>query len=179
MSTATKFTYEDYLQLPEDRRYEIIDGELYIVPAPIPYHQKVSRNLEYYLHQHVMEHNLGEVFDAPCDVLLSKTDVVQPDLLFISRARLSIIKERNIQGAPDLVVEILSPASEQRDRGAKRKLYSHTGTQEYWIVDPQAKTIEVFQLTKSGYKKAALFEENDSLYSDLFPNLKISLLKVF
>ncbi len=83
MNTALRFTYQDYLQLPEDRRYEIVDGDLYIVPAPIPYHQKVSRNLEFQLHQHVQAHDLGEVFDAPCEVLLSKTDVVQPDILFI------------------------------------------------------------------------------------------------
>ncbi len=85
MNTALRFTYQDYLQLPEDRRYEIVDGDLYIVPAPIPYHQKVSRNLEFQLHQHVQAHDLGEVFDAPCEVLLSKTDVVQPDILFISQ----------------------------------------------------------------------------------------------
>ena len=179
MSSATKTTYENYLQLPEDSRYEIIDGELYMVPAPVPYHQKVSRNLEYYLHQHVKENNLGEVFYAPCDVILSNTDVVQPDLFFISQARLSIIKETNIQGAPDLVVEILSPASEQRDRGKKQKLYAQNQIQEYWIVDTQTKSIEILQFTKSEYIRAAMFQENDTLRSDVFPNLTIPMLHVF
>ena len=155
MSTSTKFTYKDYLQLPEDTRYEIIDGELFMVPAPVPYHQIVSRNLEFYLHQHVKENNLGEVLNAPCDLILSNTDVVQPDLLFISQARLSIIKETNIQGAPDLVVEILSPASEKRDRGKKQKLYAQNQIQEYWIVDTQTKSIEILQFTQSEYMRAS------------------------
>jgi Uma2 family endonuclease len=179
MNTALRFTYQDYLQLSEDRRYEIVDGDLYMVPAPIPYHQKVSRNLEFLLHQHVQVHGLGEVFDAPCDVVLSETDVVQPDLLFIVKDRLSIIKETNIQGAPDLVVEILSPASEKRDRGAKQKVYARAGVTESWIVDPTAKTIEVFTLSEAGYQRINLFKLSDTLSSPLLPGLSISLFKVF
>ncbi len=179
MNTALRFTYQDYLQLSEDRRYEIVDGDLYMVPAPIPYHQKVSRNLEFQLHQYVLAHNLGEVFYAPCDVLLSETDVVQPDILFISKNRISIIKEINIQGAPDLVVEILSPASEKRDRGAKQKLYARAGVTESWIVDPTAKTIEVFTLSETGYQRVNLFNHADTLCSTLLPGLSISLSNVF
>ncbi len=179
MNTALRFTYQDYLQLPEDRRYEIVDGDLYMVPAPIPYHQKVSRNLEFRLHQHVQAHDLGEVFDAPCDVLLSEADVVQPDILYISKGRLSIITETNIQGAPDLVVEILSPVSEKRDRGAKQKLYARAGVTESWIVDPTAKTVEVFTLGETGYKRISLFNHANTLHSPLFPGLSISLSDVF
>jgi len=179
MNTALRFTYQDYLQLSEDRRYEIVDGDLYMVPAPIPYHQKVSRNLEFQLHQYVQAHDLGEVFDAPCDVLLSQTDVVQPDILFVGKDRLSIIKEANIQGAPDLVVEILSPASEKRDRGAKQKLYARAGVIESWIVDPTAKTVEVFSLGEAGYQRINLFNHTDTLCSPLFPGLSISLSAVF
>ena len=179
MNTALRFTYQDYLQLSEDRRYEIVDGDLYMVPAPIPYHQKVSRNIEFQFHQHVLAHDLGEVFYAPCDVLLSETDVVQPDILFISKDRLSIIKETNIQGAPDLVVEILSPASEKRDRGAKQKLYARAGVTESWIVDPTAKTVEVFSLGEAGYQRINLFNHGDTLRSPLIPDLSISLSAVF
>ena len=179
MNTALRFTYQDYLQLSEDRRYEIVDGDLYMVPAPIPYHQKVSRNIEFQLHQHVLAHDLGEVFYAPCDVLLSETDVVQPDILFISKDRLSIITQTNIQGAPDLVVEILSPASEKRDRGAKQKLYARAGVTEYWIVDPTAKTVEVFSLEKTGYQRISLFNHADILRSPMFLDLSISLPDVF
>ena len=179
MNTALRFTYQDYLQLPEDRRYEIVAGDLYMVPAPIPYHQKVSRNLEFQLHQHVKAHDLGEIFYAPCDVLLSDTDVVQPDILFIGEKRLSIITETNIHGAPDLVVEILSPASERRDRGAKQKLYARAGVLEYWIVDPTAKTVEVFTLNETGYQRLNLFNHSETLSSPLFPDLFISLADIF
>jgi len=136
MNTAIRFAYQDYLQLPEDRWYEIVDGDLYRVPAPGPYHQKVSRNLEFHLHQHVTANHLGEVLDAPCDVVLSDADVIQPDLLFIATSRLSIITDTNIQGAPDLVVEILSPATEQRDRGPS-KSYMHgreSGSIGWWTL---------------------------------------------
>jgi len=179
MNTALRFTYQDYLQLPEDRRYEIVDGDLYMVPAPIPYHQKVSRNLEFQLHQYVKEHDLGETLQAPCDVLLSETDVVQPDILYIAKERLSIIKETNIQGAPDLVVEILSSASERRDRGAKQKLYARAGVTEYWIVDPTSKTVEVFTLSETGYQRTSLTNHSDTLHSPLFPDLFIPLSDVF
>ena len=179
MNTTIRFTYQDYLQLPEDRRYEIVDGDLYTVPAPISYHQMVCRNLEFHLHRHVLEHGLGEVFFAPCDLLLSDNDVVQPDILFIAKDRVSIIKKANIQGAPDLVVEILSAATEQRDRGAKQKLYARAGVTESWIVDPTAKTIEVYTLIESGYQRINLFNHQDTLRTSLFPHLTIPLSEVF
>lgn len=179
MSTAIRFTYQDYLQLPEDRRYEIVDGDLTMVPAPVPYHQKVSRNLEYHLHRHILKHALGEIFYAPCDVVLSDSDVVQPDLLFIATHRLSIITERNIEGAPDVVIEILSPTTEQRDRGAKQNLYARTGVREYWIVDPPAKTVEVLGLKESGYQRLGLYELHDSLTSPEFSGLSIPLADIF
>lgn len=179
MATAIRFTYQDYLQLPEDRRYEIIDGELFMVPAPIPYHQQVSRNLEYQLHGYVLAHDLGEVFYAPCDLVLSESDVVQPDLFYIAKERLSIIKEHNIQGAPDLVVEIISPATEQRDRGAKQKLYASAGVKEYWIVDPTLKTVEVRRLTESGFELVCAYQKTEILRSVILPELAIPLSEVF
>lgn len=179
MSTAIKFTYQDYLQLPEDRRYEIVDGDLYMVPAPVPSHQRVSRNLEFHLHRFVTERDLGEVFDAPCDLLLSDTDVVQPDLFYISKERLSIIKEANIQGAPDLVIEILSPATEQRDRGIKQKLYARVGVAEYWIVDPVAKICEVLTLRAGVFELAGRYCGQDFLVSLLLPGLRIPLSQIF
>ncbi len=179
MATAIRFTYQDYLQLSEDRRYEIVDGDLYVVPAPIPYHQKVSRNFEFLLYEYVKEHDLGEVLHAPCDLLLSESDVVQPDIMFIAKDQLSIITDTNIQGAPTLVIEILSPSSEKRDRGAKQKLYARAGIQEYWIVDLRVKTVEVLRLTMSGYNQYAYVQVDDSLHSLIFPHLTIPLLDVF
>jgi Uma2 family endonuclease len=179
MSTAIKFTYQDYLQLPEDRRYEIVDGDLFMVPAPVPYHQRVSRNLARYLDRFVTDNDLGEVFSAPCDLLLSETDVVQPDLFYISKARLSIITETNIQGAPDLIVEILSPATAQRDRGIKQKLYARGGVAEYWIVDPATKSVEVLTLKAGAFQVAGRYGPHDTLVSPLLPGLPIPLPQVF
>jgi len=179
MATAIRFTYQDYLQLSEDRRYEIVDGDLYVVPAPIPYHQKVSRNFEFLLYEYVKKHDVGEVLHAPCDLLLSESDVVQPDIMFIAKDQLSIITDANIQGAPTVVIEILSPSSEKRDRGAKQKLYARAGIQEYWIVDLRVKTVEVLRLTLSGYSQHAYFQVEDSLHSLIFPHLTIPLLDVF
>lgn len=119
-----KFTYEDYLLFPDDgKRHELIDGEHYVTPSPSTKHQRISGNLLYFLKDHLRRTKAGRMFDAPMDVVLSDFDVVQPDLLFVSSARASIITEKNIQGAPDLVVEILSDGTRKTDEIIKRKLY--------------------------------------------------------
>jgi Uma2 family endonuclease len=179
MTTAIRFAYQDYLQLPEDRRYEIVDGDLFMVPAPGPYHQRVSRNLEYHLHRFVTERDLGKILHAPYDVVLSETDVVQPDILFITKPRLSIVTETNIQSAPDLIVEILSPATAQRDRGVKQKLYARVGVAEYWIVDLATKSVEVLTLKAGTFQVAWRYGPQDTLVSPLLPGLAIPLPQVF
>lgn len=132
LKSTVKFTYEDYLLLPKDKRYELIKGEIYMVPSPTPVHQWESKRRFLALDDHVSEHTLGEVYYAPLDVVLSEEDVVQPDLLYISKERSHILTEKNIQGAPDLVVEILSPGTAERDRTLKRKLYARHGVLECW-----------------------------------------------
>src|SRR6266508_297048 len=118
-ASSVKFTYQDYLQLPEDRRYEIIGGELFLTPAPGIPHQRISARLMFLLMRHIREHGSGEIFHAPCDLVLSETDVVQPDLLFISDERREIAGEKYVSAAPDLVIEILSESTVERDRGIK------------------------------------------------------------
>ena len=118
-----KYTYEDYCQLPSDIRAEVLDGELLMCASPNTRHQRVSREIQFQFCLWVEEKGLGEVLDAPMDVVLSQHDVVQPDILFISRDQFSILTEKNIQGAPDLVVEILSPGDEQRDTVRKKAIY--------------------------------------------------------
>lgn len=179
ISTHIKFTYQDYLLLPEDKRYEIIEGELIVVPAPIPYHQDVSKNLFLVLDNYVKSRNPGKVYYAPIDVVLSEENVVQPDILFISKQRLSIITEKNIQGAPDLVIEIISPATKEKDRILKRKLYAKFGVREFWLVDTEKKEIEVLTLTLKGFQKAGLYSKEEILSSSLFQELKIALREVF
>ncbi|MGA2263709.1 MAG: Uma2 family endonuclease [Acidobacteriota bacterium] len=174
-----RFNYHDYQQLPEDKRYEILNGELFVVPAPNIRHQRVAIRLQLRLFQHVEKNGLGELLEAPCDVLLSEENVVQPDILFVAKARLRIIGKTNIPGAPDLVVEILSPGTRQKDLAIKRKIYARFGVQEYWIVDPDASTVEVLIREKSGYITAGIYRESDRLSSPLLPKLNLPLREIF
>lgn len=177
-----KFTYEDYLLFPDDgKRHEIIDGDHYVTPSPSTKHQKISGNLLYFLKDHLRRTKAGRVFNAPMDVVLSDLDVVQPDLLFISSGRSSIITEKNIHGNPDLVVEILSENTRKTDEIIKRKLYERHSIPEYWIVDPELETVKVYRMTDQGYTRAAelSLESNDTITTPLLPDLRISLSEIF
>jgi Uma2 family endonuclease len=174
-----RFNYHDYLQLPEDKRYEILDGELCVVPAPNVKHQRVSRNLEMALHQFLKASELGEVFNAPFDVVLSEENIVQPDILFIRKEHYRIICEANVRGTPDLVVEILSKGTRAKDTGMKKKTYARFGVQEYWIVDPESETVEVLLWNESGYVSAGICGKSGRLSSPLFPDLNLPLSEIF
>ena len=176
---ALKLTYEDYLRLPEDKRYEIIGGDLFMTPAPSTRHQEVSGNLEAILREFVRKHNLGKVYDAPCDVVLTEHDIVQPDILFISREREHIITEANIQGAPDLIVEILSPSRTWMDQKLKKALYARCGVKEYWIVDPEGRRVEVYLLSKEGYELRRVYGERDSFKSEVIGGLVVKGEEIF
>jgi len=176
-----KLTYEDYAELPDDgRRYEILDGELEVSPAPVPRHQGVSANLFVILHTHVRERDLGRVYYAPIDVILARTTIVQPDLVYVARSRESIITERAIEGPPDLVIEILSSWSVSRDRGKKAKLYAHFGVRHYWVVDPRARLLDLYDAAEGRrYKLVARHEGPFRLHAALFPDLEIDLGRVW
>ncbi|MBU1487598.1 Uma2 family endonuclease [bacterium] len=176
-----KFTYKDYQSLPAsfDKQYEILGGDLVMVPAPVPYHQRVSRNLEFLLWDFVKKNELGEIFYAPIDVLLGNETIVQPDICFITKKRLSIIKKKLIKGAPDLVVEVFSPGTARIDTGIKETLYARHKVKEYWKVDPEAETIETLKLGEAGYVRLGLYGREDLLGSPLFSNLKIALSEIF
>ncbi|MDH7578354.1 MAG: Uma2 family endonuclease [Bacillota bacterium] len=176
-----KFTYQDYCLLPEDRRVELIGGDFYLVPSPSVIHQKVAANIEDILRNFVKEHQLGEVLLAPLDVVLSPYDVVQPDVMFISNTRKQIITEANIQGPPDLVVEVLSPGTAERDRTIKKKLYARSGVRELWLVNTAAQVIEVFDLEKAEEEQPALFTRagKETLTSKVLPGLQADLDQIF
>jgi Uma2 family endonuclease len=177
-----KLTYEDYVLLPEDgQRHEILDGEHYVSPAPSTKHQRTSMRLSSRLHVFAEEHRLGEVFPAPTDVLLSRYDIVQPDILFLSKERSAILTEKNIQGAPDLVVEILSDSTRHLDERLKPALYELSGIREYWIVDPMADQVYVYQAAGGGFEKTAELsaEAGDILTTPLLPGLEIPLRDLF
>jgi Uma2 family endonuclease len=174
--SASKLTYADYAKLPDDgRRYEILDGELAVTPAPVPRHQAVSRNLLYVLHGYVRDRGLGEVFDAPIDVILADTTIVEPDLVFVSTAKRQLITERAIEGPPDLMVEILSPHSQRHDRITKFALYARFGIPHYWIVDTGARSIELYELAEGSYQLIATAGHSDRVQPSLFPGLTIDL----
>ncbi|MBI1814502.1 MAG: Uma2 family endonuclease [Deltaproteobacteria bacterium] len=145
LPNALKLDYDDYCRFPNDgKRYELIDGALHVSPSPVTIHQKISARLMVRLYAHVEAAQLGTVLAAPMDVILSRHDIVQPDLLFISNERADIITEKNIQGAPDLLVEILSQDREH-DLVTKRRLYARYGVTEYWIIDPTHVGIQTFR----------------------------------
>jgi Uma2 family endonuclease len=174
-----RFNYNDYLLLPEDKRYEIVDGDLCVVAAPNIRHQRISRELLDNLLHYVRNGNLGEVLAAPCDVILSEENVIQPDILFVRNERLGIISELNLQGAPDLVIEILWAGTRSKDLEIKRKIYARFGVQEYWIVDPDEARVEVLLWSELGYVTAGVYGKADHLSSPLLPEFNLDLSRVF
>ena len=142
-----QITWQDVRQLPDDgKRYEAIGGELYVTPAPSVRHQRISVRLERALDGLLVQRGLGEVFHAPLGVEFPATgEGVQPDILFVSNERKGIIADAWLTGAPDLVIEILSASTAERDRGIKRDLYERHGVAEYWIVDPEGEAVEVWR----------------------------------
>ena len=174
-----KLTYEDYASLPDDERCELIDGELIPMPSPKEIHQRILLLLGASWLWFVLETRLGAVYTAPFDVILSPTNVVQPDLIFISSARAHIITEDNIRGAPDLVVEIPSPSTAGYDRTTKRNLYARHGVREYWLIDPYAKTATVLILGANGYNAHAVYGEGDTLTSPTLAGFALNLSDLF
>ncbi len=170
-----EWRYEDYLRLPEDGyRYEVIEGVLVMTAAPKPAHQIMSRNLAFLLFSFVAKHKLGEVIYAPVDVLIGDLATpVQPDILFVARERLDIIRESYVEGAPDLIVEILSPTNWVIDRRDKFAVYEAAGVREYWIVDPDAKTVEVYSLRQSRYALVERYEPGQTVRSELLTGFEM------
>lgn len=175
-------TYEDYCLIPNDgKRHEIIEGVHYVSPSPQSKHQRVVGNLYFLLRQFLDGKKLGVLYISPLDVVFSNHNVVQPDLLFISNARQKILEVKNVQGAPDLLIEVLSEGNRRYDEVVKRKLYASFEVSEYWIVDPVFETIKIFQFTENKYERIAELhlENDDELTTALLPGFACSLPKVF
>ncbi len=174
--------YDDYCLIPDDgRRHEIIHGVHYVSPSPRTKHQRILGNLYFLMEQFVRETKAGIVMLSPYDVVFSYHDVVQPDLLFIIPERAAVLTEKNAQGAPDLVIEILSEGNRRHDEVVKRKLYEGFGVKEYWIVDPELETIKVYRLEGDRFVRAAdlSVEAGDELVSPLLPGFRRRLAEVF
>jgi Uma2 family endonuclease len=180
-----KLTYDDYVLLPHDgSRHEIIDGEHFVTAAPSLSHQRTVLNLAVRLQPFVKTNRLGEVFIAPLAVVLSPHDVVQPDLLFVSTERAGILTEKNVQGAPDLVVEVLSPSTRRLDETLKLERYAELGVREYWIIDPQWqwRTLKLYRrLARGSFGSAVVLSAaaGDLLSTPLLPGLAIPMAEIF
>ena len=179
MVTKAKYTYEDYLNTPEGERYELLDGELILVASPNEEHQFASVKLVSLMYPYVDERDLGWVFHAPFDIVFSDTEVVQPDVMFISRERENIRTGANVQGAPNLVVEILSPSSVSRDWNYKRELYAKYGVEEYWIADPVHKMVSVMLLKDGVLELAGTYVEGDTVVSTALKGFSAGVGEIF
>ena len=173
------FTYEDLRHTPDDgQRYEVLEGDLIVSPSPKVKHQRVARWL-FELLVRAERDGCGHVYTAPLDVVLSPRDVVEPDLLFIAQDRLAIITEDNVQGAPDLMVEIISEGSRKRDAITKRDLYERYGVRCYWLVDPEEETVRVFELKEGTYGQPATLRAGQELGCALFPGITADVGRLF
>jgi Uma2 family endonuclease len=176
-----QWTYEDWLRLPNDGwRYEVIKGVLYMAPAPTIKHQRASRDLEFALITFVRQQRAGEVFNAPVDVYLPGQETpVEPDLVFVSAERAHIISGRGIEGAPDLIVEIFSPTTWWYDLRVKLPLYQETGVREYWVVDTEAKTVQIFVLRGAAYTSLGLWEPGQLVRSEVLAGFAVAVDTIF
>jgi Uma2 family endonuclease len=173
-------TVADYRELPEGPPYfQLIEGDLFMSPSPNLFHQRILRRIFFALAKYLEAHPTGEAIFAPSDVFLSDLNAYQPDLYFVSNARKSIFTEQGVEGAPDLVVEILSPKTARLDKGVKRQVYARTGVEELWIVDPESKTVEVYRFAESVDEPAGTYAGRQKFASPLFPGLQISVARIF
>jgi Uma2 family endonuclease len=173
-------TYADYAALPDDGcRYELIDGELLVTPSPSSAHQWAVGSLHAILRQHVREKDLGLVFVSPLDVILTERSAPQPDVVFVERGNRERVTDRAIEGAPTLVVEVLSPSRPALDLVKKRKLYRENAIPHYWIADLEKRTLEGLVLGRDDYSTEARFSGDEQAVLSPFPGLVIPLSEVW
>jgi Uma2 family endonuclease len=181
--SGVRLTYDDFVLFPDDGlRHELIDGEHYVTPSPNRKHQQVSMNLILLIGSWLDARPIGRLFHAPFDVVFSRFDVVEPDLLYLSRERAAeVLTAANVQGVPELVVEIGSPGTRRRDETVKRRLYERAGVTEYWVVDPELDAVRVHTRDGDGFGRPRELsaESSDILTTPLLPGLQIPLARIF
>jgi Uma2 family endonuclease len=175
-----RLTYPELRLMPDDgKRYELIDGEVFVTPSPSEKHQRVLGNLFLSISHHVRTKNLGRVYIAPFDVVFGEKTALQPDLLFVSAGRLGIIGPEYVLGAPDLVVEVLSPYRQSYDRVTKLEQYALHGVNEYWVIDPIVESVEIYVLAGTKYELKGSFAGEEILQSPLLPGWEIPVGNLF
>jgi Uma2 family endonuclease len=180
----TRLTYDDFLLFPDDgKRHEIIDGVHYVTPSPRLGHQVLVGRLYFEIESWIRQHpGAGTVFLSPLDVIFTKWDIVEPDLLFVAADQQDILTDKNVQGPPALVIEIASPGTRKRDEGIKHRLFDRGGVREYWLVDPDRRRVRVWRRQPDGsFARVADLsrEQNDIITTPLLPQLTISLVQLF
>lgn len=175
-----KHTIRDYKHLPEGAPYQLIEGELVRTPAPSPYHQIISANIFKVIAEFTDNKKAGIALYSPIDVYIDNENVFQPDIVFIAKQRRDLITDDGIHGAPDLVIEILSPSTAYYDMKKKFKLYERSGVKEYWIVDPEMKSVEIYALgTQGSFTLSAGLTEQGSAASAVLSGFEMSLTQIF
>ena len=181
--SRVRLTYDDFVLFPDDgQRHELIDGEHYVTPSPNMKHQAVLGNLYFLIRSHLEGQPSGRAFMAPFDVVFTDFDVVEPDLLYMSRERAAdILTPKHVRGTPELVLEIGSPSTRKRDETIKRRLYERAGVLEYWFVDPDVDTVRIYRRAGEGFARAMELarEADDVLTTPLLPGLEMSLAQIF
>ena len=175
-----RVSYSDLARAPEDgRRYEIYDGEVFVVPSPLPLHQRVTLAIADLLNGHPASHE-GEALISPIDIVFSEFDVVQPDVVFFTAARRHVVRpEAPIRERPDIAVEVLSPSTAATDRGKKMQLFARCGVPEYWLIDPDAQRIEIHRLERGSYLLAQTAGPDDIVRSTILPDLRFPAARIF
>ena len=179
---GVKLTYDDYLLFPEDGfRHELIDGEHYVTPSPLRRHQEIVGNLHWLIRSHLEAHPVGRVYVAPFDVIFSRYDVVEPDVLYLSNQRAAEILRDYVHGAPDLVIEVGSAGTRRRDETVKRSLYERDGVTEYWIVDPEIDVVRIYQRRGDRFERPIELsrEAGDVVRTPLLPQFEVTLTSIF
>ncbi len=175
-----EFTYQDYFNLPNDgNRYEVINGELIMVAAPNTFHQKISWNLILAIGSFLKKKKIGQAFGAPTNVLLDEKNVVQPDILFILNEHSEIVKEKYVEGTPELMIEILSEGSAYRDLVDKKELYAKFGVKEYWIVDPMKQRVEILENKNGEFELIQQITKTGKVKSKVLKGFEVELTEIF
>ena len=179
LKKVEKYTYLEYALLPEGAPYHLINGELIMTPAPGIFHQIILRNLGFRMFNYVENNKLGMILFAPVDVYLDKYNVLQPDIIFINSKRSNIIKKKFIEGAPDLIVEVLSQATSKSDLTRKKDLYEKYGVKEYWIIDPDISSIIIYNYKNNLYTPVDKKEKTGILNSTIITGFYVELSHIF
>ena len=179
-TAAYEMTAEKFFQLPEGPPYfELIDGDLYMSPSPLRLHQRILLSIAHDLQGFLDDQPLGEIYISPSDVVFGQNVVLNPDLYYVRNEHRSILKDHGATGAPDLVVEILSPSTASRDVGRKREIYAESGVEEFWVVAPKTRTVEIYRLRENPTQPVVMLSDTDTLTSALFPGWNLAIADVF